>query len=723
MSRGSVEELEKLEVGRARKGFAARIVFVLGLALTIIEIGFVMNYNFMIYNIFRRIGIDLPFLRYVPSTQQNMALVLGIVFALAFILYPVSKKIKGENVPWYDWLLAIIAASGPFYIFYYFPRIAVIGYPEATLTNLFFAIITLIFLIEATRRVLGVVLPAITIVFIIYALWNAGFNIRPVVNHLYFEAEGVFSIPLLVMVTYVFAFLFFGSFLERIGIGQYITDLMISIFGRRPGGPAKSAVISSALMGTVSGSSVANVLTTGTFTIPLMKKAGFPSEIAGAVEPAASTGGQLMPPIMGAAAFVMAQFLGRPYREIIIAAAIPAILYFTSIYVFIDRETKRLGLAGLPKEMLPPLNKLLRKVYLLLPIAVITYVLLIGIDPQYAVMASISSAFLAAIYASEALRIKDKLALTGLLALLSIIPWVSGITAGAVEQQIAQCLYFGSILTLVIVALIGLKIYGFEWLKEAVIGSIDRTGRACVGVFLAAASAGVIQGVLTYTGLATTLGYRLVDLAAGNLLLLLVFTMLISLVLGMGVPTTANYIITSTIAAPAIVIASPAIVSKFGTDALLLAAHMFVFYFGILADVTPPVALAAYAGATLAKSHFWKTALNASRYALAGYIIPYIFIQHPEMLIVTVSEWTPENVYSLVIGVTAGLITILLLSSGIVGWLNGKLPLWARIILVALGIASITTIEPILIMSIIAYIALYVYNYIEKQRRATKQGS
>ena len=183
-----------------------------------------------------------------------------------------------------------------------------------------------------------------------------------------------------------------------------------------------------------------------------------------------------MPPIMGAAAFVMAQFLGRPYREIIIAAAIPAILYFTSIYVFIDRETKRLGLAGLPRELLPPLNKLSRKIYLLAPIAVITYVLLIGIDPQYAAMASISSAFLAAIYANETLRIKDKLVLTGLLVLLSIIPWASGITAGTIEQRIAQCLYFGSILTLIIVALIGLKIHGFKWLKDAVVGSIGRTG-------------------------------------------------------------------------------------------------------------------------------------------------------------------------------------------------------------------------------------------------------
>ncbi|RLG88811.1 MAG: C4-dicarboxylate ABC transporter permease [Thermoprotei archaeon] len=702
-----VRKIEEMEIGRGRRGKVLLIVFILGLFITFVEIGFVMNYNFMLYNLLASVGLVIEPLRWVPSIQQNMALVLGAIFTLAFILYPISKKVRSRDVPWYDWVLAVIASLGPFYIFYYFPQIAVIGYPEATLINVFFATLTLLCLLEATRRVLGPVLPAIVLVFVIYALWQADFNTRPVLNHLYFEAEGIFSIPLLVMVTYVFAFLFFGSFLENIGVGQYITDLMISVFGRRPGGPAKSAVISSALMGTVSGSSVANVLTTGTFTIPLMKKAGFPPEVAGAVEPAASTGGQLMPPIMGAAAFVMAQFLGRPYREIIIAAAIPAVLYFTSIYVFIDRETKRLGLAGLSTG-LPPLKPLLKKIYLLAPIGVITYVLLIGIDPQYAVMASISSAFLASIYANERMSIKDKLGLTLLLAVLSIIPIATGITKGKPEQMIAQALYFGSIMTLLIVALVGVKVYGMRWLARAVFGSIDRTARASVGVFLAAASAGVIQGVLTYTGLATTLGYKLVELAAGNLLLLLVFTMLISLVLGMGVPTTANYIITSTIAAPAIVLAATDIAKVLGTDALYLTAHMFVFYFGILADVTPPVALAAYAGATLARSHFWRTALNASKYALAGYIIPYIFTQHPEMLLVTVNTWTTERILSLVIGVVACLATIILLSSALTGWLNGHLPKYFRAVLLALGIACITTNVVVIAIALATYVAIYI---------------
>ncbi len=713
MSSEKVKELERAEVGRARTGWAAKIVFILGLALAFVEIGYVMNFNFMIYNALKSVGIDAWFLSYTPSVQQNMALVLSIVFALAFILYPVSKKVRSEKVPWYDWVLAVVAALGPLYIFYYFPQIAVIGYPEMTVTNLFFALITIIFLIEATRRVLGFVLPAIVVGFLLYALWYEDFNLRPLINHIYFQAEGIFSIPLMVMVTYVFAFLFFGSFLESIGVGSYITNLMLSIFGRRPGGPAKSAVVASALMGTVSGSSVANVLTTGTFTIPLMKKAGFPPEVAGAVEPAASTGGQLMPPIMGAAAFVMAEFLGRPYREIIIAAAIPAILYFTSIYVFIDRETKRLGLAGLPKEMLPEFRSLARKIYMLAPIAVITYVLLIGIDPQYAVMASISSAFLAAIYASESLTIRDKLGLTALLGFLSLLAWLAGITKGGIEDVIAQCLYFGSVLTLIIVALVGLKIHGLKWLKDAVVRSIDRTARASVGVFLAAASAGTIQGVLTLTGLATTLGYRLVELAGNNLLLVLLFTMLISLVLGMGVPTTANYIITSTIAAPAIVLAATHIAQRLGEAALLLAAHMFVFYFGILADVTPPVALAAYAGATLAGGNFWRTALNASKYALAGYIIPYIFVQHPEMLIVTVKSWSMEHVVSLVVGVVSAITTILLLSSGIVGWLRGKLSLWERAILVALGIASITTDLRIVIAALATYVGIYLWRSVK----------
>jgi len=702
-------DMESTELGRVRSGLAMRVVLLLGIALALIEIFFVMNYNFMLYNVFTRLGLDIAILRYTPSIQQNMALVLAIIFALAFILYPASRKRRDGYVPWYDWVLAILAAMGPLYMFYYFPRIAVIGYPEATPINTLFAVLTIVFLIEATRRVLGFVLPTIVALFLAYAFWQADFNPRPVLNHIYFQAEGIFAIPLMVMTTYVFAFLFFGSFLESIGVGKYITDLMLSIFGRRPGGPAKSAVVASAMMGTVSGSSVANVLTTGTFTIPLMKRAGFPPEVAGAVEPAASTGGQLMPPIMGAAAFVMAEFLGRPYREIVIAAAIPAILYFMSIYVFIDRETKRLRLAGLPRELLPPFESMARKIYLLAPIAIITYVLLIGIDPQYAVMASIGSAFLASVYASEKLRARDKALLTLMLVAASSILWVSGAARGSLADQVAQCLYFGSILTLLIIAIAGLWVRGWRWLGEAVIRSVERTARASVGVFLAAAAAGTIQGVLTLTGLATAIGYRLVEIAGGNLMLVLVLTMLISLVLGMGVPTTANYIITSTIAAPAIVMAATPIVKHLSPAALMLAAHMFVFYFGILADVTPPVALAAYAGAAIARSHFWKTALNASKYALAGYIIPYIFVQHPEMLIVTIDTWDIAKIQSLVLGTAAAITTILLLSSGIVGWLSGALPRWARGILIALGIASITTDIRIVLIAIGTYLAIMIY--------------
>ncbi len=707
----SAAQVERKVAGtRATRGWPARIVLLLGVILAVVEIGYVMNFNMMLYNAFLRLGLDLRFLSYTPSIQQNMALVLAIVYALAFILYPVTRKRFSDRVPWYDWLLAALAAAGPLYIVYYFPKIAVIGYPEMTLVNMFFAVLTIVFLIEATRRVLGWVLPSIVVVFLAYALVHEEFNIRPVLNHVYFQAEGVFSIPLMVMVTYVFAFLFFGAFLESIGVGEYITNLMLSVFGRRPGGPAKSAVVASALMGTVSGSSVANVLTTGTFTIPLMKKAGFPPEIAGAVEPAASTGGQLMPPIMGAAAFVMAEFLGRPYRDIIIAAAIPAILYFTSIYVFIDRETKRLGLAGLPSHMLPSFRRLAFKIYMLAPIAVITYVLLIGIDPQYAVMASISSAFLAAVYASEAIGLKDKLILTITLILLSLISWPLGILRGSLADMVAQSLYFGSILTLVIVALLGARLYGFRWLGQAIVRSIDRTARASTGVFLAATAAGTIQGVLTLTGLANTLGYRLVELAGSNLLLVLLFTMVISLILGMGVPTTANYIITSTIAAPAIVIAATKIGLGLPEAALMLAAHMFVFYFGILADVTPPVALAAYAGAALAGGDFWRTALNASKYALAGYLIPYIFMQHPEMLIVTVDAWSTQHVLSLLNGVFAAIMSILLLSSGIVGWLAGRLTLWQRVVLVAAGLASLSTEPLILALAAAAYVAVYLYN-------------
>lgn len=703
------KELERAEVGRPVSGWVANVVTLVGGLITFVELGFVMNYNYTLYNIFGNLGIRVELLSYVPNIQQSMALVLGFVSFLAFILYPITKKVKGENVPPYDWVLGALAAIGPLYMFYYYPQLALVGYPEWNFVNAFFALLTIGLLLEATRRSLGFVLPLIALLFILYATWDANFNLRPLVNHLYYAAEGVFSTPLFVMVTFVFAFLFFGAFVEKIGVGQYITDLMIAAFGRRPAGPAKAAVVSSALVGTISGSSVANVLTTGVFTIPLIKKAGFPPEVAGAVEPAASTGGQIMPPIMGAAAFIMAEFLGRPYRDIIIAAALPALLYFLSVYVFIDREAKVRNIAPMTGDMVGSIRKRLKKVYLLAPIVVITYVLLVGVSPQYAVMASIGSAFVAAVLANERIRSLEKLSLIGMLALISLIPWAMGVTRGTTEEVLAQSLYFGSILTLIMVAVVGTGVHGVAWLKDAVIWTVERTGRSCVGVFLAASSAGLIQGVLTFTGLASTLGEKLVAFSSGNLVLLLLSTMLISLILGMGVPTTANYIITSTIAAPAIMLAAEHVEAVFGAAALALTANMFVFYFGILADVTPPVALASYAGATLARSNFWRTAVNGTKFALAGFLLPFIFVLRPEILLVTVRQWTPDMIWGLFVGLASIILSILLLASSITGWLGSRLKPWLRLPLFVLALASLSTNEYILLTGAITYVLVYLY--------------
>jgi TRAP transporter 4TM/12TM fusion protein len=509
------------------------------------------------------------------------------------------------------------------------------------------------------------------------------------------------------MTSYVFAFIFFGSFLEKIGIGKYITDLILSFVGKRAGGPAKTAVVASALVGTVSGSSVANVLTTGTFTIPLMKKAGYPPEVAGAVEPAASTGGQLLPPIMGAAAFIMAEFLGRPYRDIMIAGALPAILYFVSLYIFIDRITKKLRIYVLKEEQMPSFRLLIRNAYLLLPIPMITYLLLSGLEPQYAVTGSLGVALITAWIAQPSLILPIKIAFTIIVILIGIMAYILGISVGAST-------YFSGIMALVVSIILALIHKGARAMFRSILDSFDASLRSSISVFLAASSAGVIQGILTLTGWATLIGYRLIDFVGGNIYLLMVSVMFISLILGMGVPTTANYIITSTISGAALGLAV-ASWNNLPLPSALLVAHMFVFYFGILADVTPPVALASYAGAMLAKSKFWRTAINASIFALAGYLVPYIFVLDPSLLIIPITHWDLYAYYKVAYGLFNSLLTMLMLSAGIVGWHGREIGRLQRIILIVFGIANLSPYEILTPIFAGVYVVLYFYNKLGKK--------
>jgi len=664
------------------------LVAFLALMIAAAELGFQMGFNFYLYNLLTKLGLDLSWLRTTLDTQQVQALVLALTLATVFIAYPLRKR-EREKVPIYDLALALLGFAAFFYVAVVFPELVYrVGRPTAL--DIAMGILAIALLIEATRRTLGPVLPLVALAFLTYGMIygvEAYSHVEnplarattALVNHLYLAKEGMFGTPLFVMVTYVYAFVLFGAFLEKLGVGTYVTQLMLSLLGKKPGGPAKVAVVSSALVGTSSGSSVANVMVTGTFTIPMMKRAGFPPEMAGAVEAAASTGGQLMPPVMGAAAFVMAEFLGRPYRDIMIAGFIPALLYFIGVYIFIDLYTKRLGIKPLEEEF-PPLLRLMRSLYLLLPIPLIAYLLVAGIPPQHSAIAALTVTVVAGLVAQPSISRTVKIATIAGVVLLAVAIIYAGL------NPYAAVITLGVLMIIIGVAL-GLVVRGGRNFVALIYESLTSTSTAATTVFLAASVAGIVQGVLTYTGQITAIGFKLLELAGGNLLLLLVITMSISLVLGMGVPTTANYIITSLVSASAVATAARGL--GYAPDAALLTAHMFVFYFGILADVTPPVALAAYAASTIAKSHFFKTGLYAGMLALAGYLGPYMFAFHPELLLVTVKNWDATAVAGVLINFTSGVMGMYSLAVGVTGYLRRPLPRYLRALLTPLGVLNV----------------------------------
>jgi len=567
--------------------------------------------------------------------QRSIHLSFGL--CLIFLLYPTSKKWSRTKLHPLDAVLSILGVLAPMYIVIAYQSL-VTRAGQTTPFDLVAGFIGILLVLEAARRVVGIPMVIVALVFIVYAfigpyipgkLAHRGARVDTLIQHLYFTTEGIFGIPLGVSSTFIFLFILFGAYLERTGLGQLFIDLANSVAGWAAGGPAKVAVLSSALMGTVSGSSVANVVGTGSFTIPMMKKLGYKPEFAGAVEATASTGGQLMPPIMGAAAFLMAEFTGVPYGRVIGAAALPALLYYFGVWSGVHYEAKRLGLKGLNREDLPKLKRIIvERGHLIIPLVAIVYLLVTGFTPMKAALWAIILSILSSMM-RKSTRIKP-------------IEIIKGLEAGA---------------------------------------------RGALGVIAATACAGIIIGVVTLTGLGLKLGSVLVDIANGNLVITLFFTMITSILLGMGVPTTANYVITSTIAAPAIVMI---LAQKAGLDPnavapahIVLPAHMFAFYFGIIADVTPPVALAAFAGAGIAKANPMKTGVNATKLAIAAFLVPYIFVMNPQMLLFNV---TPLG---LVWMMATSLIGITAVSGGISAWFRTNMNWAERIAAVAGGVMMI----------------------------------
>ena len=532
--------------------------------------------------------IDTVFL----STRQEVRLPMfvGLILLFGFLTFPAKKGDERVNhMPWYD-IVLLIAGPGA-YFFYAVNAQNVVQMSARVMQNDLYMIIGLIgilALVELCRRCVGLPILCVAGVLLVYTFFNLGgsadfkMTLYQVIRTMFYTFNGIFGGPISVCAKFIVVFIIFGAFLERTGIAQFFINLANAVAGAAPGGPAKVAVSSSALCGMVSGSSVGNTVTTGSVTIPMMKKTGYKPEFAGAVEAAASTGGQIMPPIMGAAAFLMAEFTGEPYGTIAMRAILPAVLYFTGIYIAVHLEAKKLGLKGIPREQLPRVRQLLPKIYLLAPLVLL--VVMVSTN-MYTMAFSAAIAIVAAVA-------------------VGLVNNVVEIASKSSNRE--DFLTFGKI-----------------------IDALEGGAKGSITVAVACGVAGIISGCITVTGLASKLLSTIVSLSGGHMIIALALTMLCCIVLGMGVPTTANYCIMAATCAP--ILMDPSIgVTK-------MAAHFFVFYFGIVADITPPVALAAYAGSAIAKADPMKTGFNATKLAIAAFIVPYIFAFSPQMLFVDVT--------------------------------------------------------------------------------------
>ena len=547
--------------------------------------------------------------------QVRRCLFLGSVIILIFTVYPRKKGMaqKPNHIPWYDWILGIAGSASFFYYVIHFNEIIQkatrIGQLEVVL-----GVIGILVLTEACRRVTGIPIILVATGFVLYA-FSTGLPLRRIIYNLFYTTTGVIGVPIGVCSTFIVLFIIFGAFLEATGISNFFIQCANSIAGASSGGPAKVAVISSALCGMVSGSSVGNTVTTGSVTIPMMKKTGYPPEFAGAVEAAASTGGQIMPPIMGAAAFLMAEMCGVEYASIIQKAILPAFLYFSGIFLMVHFKARKLKLMGIPKEELPKFSHLVKNIYLLLPLVVLVYMIIDG----YTMSRSAIFATLVAIAVSMFNK-ENRMTVNGFFS------------------------------------------------------ALENGGKGTLSVAAACGMAGIIAGVVSMTGLGQIFISGIVSIAGNNLIIALMLTMVCCIILGMGVPTTANYIIMATTCAPILIT---------GMNMDIIAANMFVFYFGIVADITPPVALAAYAGSAIAGANPMKTAFNATMLAIAAFIIPYVFAYNEALLFINT---TPLQVIQVVVSSFVGMFAI---SGGMIGYMLRDLNPILRIISIGCGLMLI----------------------------------
>ncbi|MBQ9250278.1 MAG: TRAP transporter permease [Oscillospiraceae bacterium] len=587
--------------------------------------------------------------------EEKLNLFLGLILIIGYLNYPISKHhVRPNFFPWYDVVIMVVGAI-PFFYFASHAH-AIIALATRVTRDpkmVAMAVVAILAYMELCRRCVGIPILCVVGALLVYAFSNVRFG--KVIYDLFYTTTGMMSTPINVCAKYIVVFIIFGAFLERTGISNFFINLANSIAGASSGGPAKVAVISSALCGMVSGSSVGNTVTTGSVTIPMMKRTGYKPEFAGAVEAAASTGGQIMPPIMGAAAFLMAEYMGIPYGQVALKAILPAVLYFTGIYIAVHLEAKKLGLKGIPRDELPRLRQLLPRIYLLLPLVVLVWLVATNKRTmQFSAAVAIGITILVGLYnnlVTIATKSEDKS------DNLTLAKFIDALEAGA---------------------------------------------KSTITVAVACAMAGLVAGSITSTGLASKLITAVVTISQGRILIALLLTMLCCIVLGMGVPTTANYCIMASTCAPILIaIGVPQV-----------AAHFFVFYFGIVADITPPVALAAYAGSAIAKAPPMKTAFNASKLAIGAFVVPYIFAMNPAMLLIDTTA------VQVVLVVITSIIGIFGVAAALNGYLFKHINPLLRLVLAAGGLLMLDPSVTTDLIGVVLLAGVVVFQYMSGKKAA-----
>ncbi|MBH0085479.1 TRAP transporter permease [Psychrobacter sp. SCQQ22] len=567
----------------------------------------------------------------MPALLQRSVHV-GVGFALIFLIFPASKKSSRKSVAWYDWIWFALSLSGMGYLIYEYQDIVTSRGGMANQVDVIFSLITVVCVLEGSRRITGWILPILAGIFLAYPfvshldfmpdrLLTRPYDMGDIFGQLFLKTEGLYSVAIGASVTFIFLFILFGAFLARSGMGQLFNDLALAIAGHKKGGPAKVAVISSGFMGSINGSALSNVVSTGAFTIPLMKKVGYHKDFAGAVEASASVGGQILPPIMGASAFIMAETTGLPYSTIALAALLPAILYYLGVIAQVHFRAGRRDLKGIAKENLPAVKEVLKaRGHMLLPIVFLVFLLIKNVPVGYAAAYTIGFTVVISM-----LRAETRMGLSDIL------------------------------------------------------GALEDGARQSLAVMAACAVVGIIIGVVSLTSFGTVMTSSIVTLGAGSLFFTLILTMLASMVLGMGLPSIPAYIITATMAAPALA----------GFDIPILSAHMFVFYFGIFANITPPVCLAAFAGAGISGGDPMKTGFLSLKLALAGFIVPFMFIYNPTMLMidptglaVTAKDFPLPPIVDIITVVVTSITGVIALSAALEGYFRGGMNTLTRVILV-----------------------------------------